>query len=202
MPRIPPRFESDEGRKAGYYKEAGKRRKIASYFEPLVIEDIQKILRSLGFSVGKPMRHAQKVGRNAPDYEKGAPDYELEINSRSKLMEIKIKRYVYRKKNAWYFDNYIYEQIKAHCDHYNYDFKDVILVFAYNEKLYYELEREFNPKSWQYYVISFDKIDEDIRTGKYEKYAAGYVKDKNVFSYLIPVSDTLLIQNAKNLFRG
>ena len=78
---------------------------------------------------------------------------------------------------AWYFDQYVYEQMLAFCEKYKVYPQDVIVVFAYNPLLENDYkERKFYQDHWTYCVITLEDIKKGVESRRYKLYGEGYGK--------------------------
>lgn len=111
--------------------------------------------------------------------ERGRPDFKLvfQLNGKklTKFAEIKIKGQPHIKEEAWYFDQYVHDQMISFCNKYGVTLEDVVIVFAYNPNLHddYE-EQKFDPNNWCYCILSLKEVKEGVEKTRYKIYGEGY----------------------------
>lgn len=184
LPTRTARYETPEERQMAYFLEKKERHGIAQTFEEPVMKDILsriiKVVNKLTidyipFGIDK----IQDKSMIIDEAERGRPDFKLilQLDGRkwTKYVEIKIKAQPHIKTKAWYFDQYVFDQLMAFCNKYKVSPKDVIIVFAHNQNLHEDYKnRKFIPEHWNYCIISLKEIQEGVNNKKYTIYGEGY----------------------------
>ena len=184
LPKRIAKYATPEERQTAYLIERKERHGIAQLFEEPVIKDIISRMRNVvsrltvnyvPFGIDKVEDKSSIID----EAERGRPDFKLVLQLDGKkwvkYVEIKIKAQPHIKTQAWYFDQYVFDQLIAFCDKYEVNPQDVIIAFAYNPNLHEDYKKqEFDPNHWCYCILSLKEIQEGVENGRYTTYGEGY----------------------------